>query len=79
MKNVVKKRGDKMLNTVKGYRIMIGKTQKQFAELLGISEGSYRHKELGKNEFKQTEMKRIIDEINGKGIKVSLEDIFFAK
>ena len=67
MKNVVKKRGDKMLNTVKGYRIMIGKTQKQFAELLGISEGSYRHKELGKNE------------INGKGIKVSLEDIFFAK
>ena len=65
-----------MLNAVKGYRIMIGKTQKQFADLLGISEGSYRHKELGKSEFKQTEMKKIIDEINGKGIKVSLEDIF---
>lgn len=68
-----------MLNAVKGYRIMIGKTQKQFAELLGISEGSYRHKELGKSEFKQTEMKKIIDEINGKGIMVSLEDIFFAE
>ena len=68
-----------MLNAVKGYRIMIGKTQKQFADLVGISEGSYRHKELGKSEFKQTEMKKIIDEINGKGIMVSLEDIFFAE
>ena len=53
------------------------KCQKDFAKLLGISEGSYRLKELGKSEFKQTEMKKIIDEINGKGIKVSLEDIFF--
>lgn len=66
-----------MLKTIRGYRIMIGKTQKEFAKLLGISEGSYRLKELGRSEFKLTEMKKIIDEINGKGIKVSLEDIFF--
>lgn len=66
-----------MLKTIRGYRIMIGKTQKEFAKLLGISEGSYRLKELGRSEFKQTEMKKIIDEISGKGIKVSLEDIFF--
>ena len=62
-----------MTNKIRGYRNMVGKTQKQFATLLGITETSYRLKEVGIREFKQNEMKQI----QRLGINVSISDIFF--
>ena len=52
-----------MTNKIRGYRNMVGKTQKQFATLLGITETSYRLKEVGIREFKQNEMKQIHSEL----------------
>lgn len=39
-----------------GYRKERGETQKDVADLLGVSEESYRNKELGKTQFKMDEM-----------------------
>ena len=39
-----------------GLRKAKGLTQKELAKKIGISELSYRNKELGKNEFTQDEM-----------------------
>ena len=66
-----------MTNKIRGYRNMVGKTQKQFATLLGITETSYRLKEVGIREFKQNEMKQIHSELQRLGINVSISDIFF--
>ena len=44
-----------MINKVKGYRNMINLSQKEMAELLGISFTSYCHKEQGKRDFKDNE------------------------
>lgn len=45
-----------MQTTLYGLRKAKGLTQKELAKELGISELSYRNKELGKNEFTQDEM-----------------------
>lgn len=66
-----------MTNKIRGYRNMVGKTQKQFATLLGITETSYRLKEAGKREFKQNEMKQIHSELQRLGINISISEIFF--
>lgn len=50
-----------------------GMTQKDLAEKLGISETSYRHKELGKSDFKSSEMFAIADIF-----KRNIGDIFTA-
>lgn len=68
-----------MTNKIRGYRNMVGKTQKQFATLLGITETSYRLKEVGIREFKQNEMKQIHSELQRLGINVSISDIFLIK
>ena len=66
-----------MTNKIKGYRNMVGKTQKQFATMLGITETSYRLKEIGRREFKQNEMKRIQDELLKSGVNAPINEIFF--
>lgn len=45
-----------MQTTLYGLRKQKGLTQRELANKLGISELSYRNKELGKNEFTQDEM-----------------------
>ncbi|MGY3708820.1 helix-turn-helix transcriptional regulator [Granulicatella adiacens] len=66
-----------MKNNLKGYRNMVGKKQSDFSKILNISEGTYRSKELGKTEFKQSEMKKITSTLNNLGVDVRMEDIFF--
>lgn len=45
-----------MQTVLYGLRKKRGLTQKELSEKMGISEASYRNKELGKNEFTQDEM-----------------------
>ena len=56
---------------LKGLRAERGMSQADVAKIVGISEGSYLHKENGKRDFTSTEM-RIIKRF----FKVSLDALF---
>ena len=59
--------------TLKAYRQLLNKTQKDMAELLGIGLTSYNQKENGKKPFTLSEARIIADHFNE-----SIENIFFA-
>lgn len=63
--------------TLAGYRTMLGKTQKDFANILGISTQSYNQKELGKTYFNDKEKKIIKQYIGGTFPEISYEVLFF--
>lgn len=44
-----------MINRIKGYRGMLGKSQKEISELLNITSQSYSSKEIGKRPFSDKE------------------------
>lgn len=60
-----------------GYRAMIGKTQKQFAELLNISTPAYNRKEKGQVPFKPNEMKILKEFIQKFYPEVTIDGLFF--
>lgn len=60
-----------------GYRVMLRKTQKDFAEILGISQQSYNKKENGKIFFNPKEMEIIKNIIKERIPTITMEDIFF--
>lgn len=64
-------------NIVKGYRAMLGKTQKEMAEILKISPQSYYNKENGKVEFKDSEKITFKNLVKNYFPEITLEDIFF--
>lgn len=66
-----------MNNIICGYRKMTGLTQKEMAEKLNISEGTYRNKEKGKSSFKYKEMVDFHEIISKKNLSVTINDIFF--
>ncbi|WP_018165609.1 helix-turn-helix domain-containing protein [Streptococcus henryi] len=57
-------RGDRMQIKLYELRKKAGLTQAQMAKKLDISENSYRMKELGRTDFKLTEMYRIANLFN---------------
>lgn len=68
----------KKINKVAGYRNMLGMTQKDVAEYLGITVQSYSNKETGKNSFNDTEKMKIKKLFNIIDISLSIDDIFFS-
>ena len=46
----------KQRTKVRGYRVMLGKTQKDMAELFEISKQAYSAKERGETRFSEKEM-----------------------
>lgn len=62
---------------IKGYRAMLGKTQKEMAEILKISPQSYYNKENGNVEFKDFEKIVFKNLIKEHFPNITLEDIFF--
>ena len=60
------------------YRKHAGYTQKELADAMNISEGTYRRKEKGLSSFKDKEMKKFVEMISKKGIDESIQNIFFA-
>ncbi len=65
------------MNTISGYRKMIGYTQRQMAKKLGITEGTYNRKENGKSNFKIDEMKIFISLVREEIPTINAEEIFF--
>ena len=66
-----------MINKVKGYRNMINLSQKEMAELLGISFTSYCHKEQGKRDFKDNEKIMFKNMLLPYFPEITIDDIFF--
>lgn len=62
---------------VKGYRVMLGLTQKEMADVLGISTQSYYLKETGQVRFTHDEMRVFRDKLRGILPEVTVDDIFF--
>jgi len=64
-------------NKIAGYRVMMGKNQKEFSELLNMSPQSYGLKERGKRPFKDGEKKKIKDLFSKINPEISYEELFF--
>ena len=77
---VFKSKGDvKMINPnkVKGYRNMLGLTQEQMGEKLGITKQTYHNKEIGKNSFSDKEKMTFKQLLLPIFPNITIEDIFF--
>lgn len=62
---------------VKGYRVMLGLTQKEMADVLGLSAQSYYLKENGRVKFTYDEMRIFRDRVQTIIPDVTIDDIFF--
>lgn len=65
------------MNKIKGYRNMIGFSQKEMGKVLGIAEATYRNKENGKSSFKESEIELFYQTLLAKGVDIKVSDIFF--
>lgn len=63
---------------VRKYRRFCGYRQKELAELLEISELTYRNKEKGRVPFKDYEIERSVKLFHKDGIHLDIVDIFFS-
>lgn len=63
-----------MLLKLRGKRVEKGYSQHQLAQLLHISTNAYNLKEIGKREFKMSEINQLLELLDCK-----YEDIFFQK
>lgn len=63
------------MNKVKGYRNMVGLTQKQMAEALDMPLRSYMDKENGITDFSIEKYVAIRDLLNSKGLKLTIDDL----
>ena len=66
-----------MYSRVKGLRVMLGKKQDDFAELLGITKQAYSAKERGKTSFKDTEKIILADYIISYFPQETITTLFF--
>ena len=64
-------------NKVKGYRIMLGLTQRDVSMKLNISMGSYINKENGRTAFKDNEKLEFKKLLEPHFPNITLEEIFF--
>lgn len=64
-------------NKVRGYRNMLGFTQEELGNKLGITKQSYHNKEVGKNSFTDSEKLVFKELLLPLFPDITLEDIFF--
>ena len=65
------------MTKLKGYRVMLGKTQRDMAKELNISVQSYNNKETGKTAFSDREtlaIKTMISEVKS---DITIDDLFY--
>lgn len=76
------KRGDKVkkYNKLIGYRKMCGMTQKDMANVIGVSTAQgYGSKEIGKVPFTADEMQAIQNVLNSRlGLRLTIDELFFS-
>lgn len=65
------------MNKVLLYRKKLKKTQKQFAEYIGVSLDAYARKERGENDFKYSELKKLFEIIREELGEANIGDVFF--
>lgn len=73
-----KKKGANIMTKLKGYRVMLGLTQRQMAEKLGISLQSYNNKETGKNAFNDRERFKIRDMVREIKPDITIDELFYS-
>lgn len=67
-----------MPNKLLGLRKSIKKTQKEFADLIGVSQPTYSKKEKSNNDkFSKSEMQIILDYLKDFFPGITAEDVFF--
>jgi DNA-binding XRE family transcriptional regulator len=64
---------------VRGYRVMLGKTQKEMAEIFNISKQAYSAKERGESRFSNEEMVTIKEMLLPMFPGITIDEIFFSK
>lgn len=64
-------------NKIKGYRVMLGLSQKDIATTFGISAQAYSMKERGITSFNDEEKKRFVQMIKKVAIDETVGSIFF--
>ena len=67
----------KTLNKVAGYRVMMGLSQKEIGEKMGMTGAAYSNKELGKRAFNDTEKKKFKEILNEYIPGITIDEIFF--
>lgn len=65
------------MNKVKGFRTMLGMTQLEMANELGISDNTYRTLENNPDKFTLEQMNKFLDVVKRVDPSVKAEDIFF--
>lgn len=65
------------VNKIRGYRNMLGLTQKDMAKKLDISSNAYRNKEAGRVDFRDNEKVIIKELILPMFPDITFEEIFF--
>ena len=63
---------------VRGYRVMLGKTQKEMAEIFNISKQAYSAKERGESRFSNEEMVTIKEMLLPMFPGITIDEIFFS-
>lgn len=63
---------------VKGYRVMLGKSQDEMAKLFGITKQAYSAKERGVNRFTDKEMIAIKEMLKPIFPEITIDEIFFS-
>jgi hypothetical protein len=77
MSDIKNKKGINSMTKLKGYRVMLGKTQRDMAKELNISVQSYNNKETGKTAFNDREklaIKTMISEVKS---DITIDELFY--
>ncbi|MEB3643231.1 MULTISPECIES: helix-turn-helix transcriptional regulator [Streptococcus] len=62
---------------VRGYRNMLGLTQAQLGDRLGMTKQTYHNKEVGKNAFTDEEKRNFKELLLPQFPDITIDDIFF--
>lgn len=77
MSDIKNKKGINNMTKLKGYRVMLGKTQRDMAKELNISVQSYNNKETGKTAFSDREklaIKTMVAEVKS---DITIDELFY--
>lgn len=66
------------MTKLKGYRVMLGKTQRDMAKELNISVQSYNNKETGKTAFNDREKLAIKTMISELKSDITIDELFYS-
>ena len=63
------------INKLKGYRVMIGKTQEELANYIGVSRETYINKESGRTKLSASEAVRLVEYFKSYGLGITVDEL----